>query len=200
MPEAPKAAVDHRADFQTMSEGNADDFAIIRGRLSQFARKLPERIMAHLRLLECDFGGFPVDGLEHSLQAATRAYRAGEDEEYVVCALLHDIGDFLCTQNHADLGAAVLKPFVSERHHWMLSHHAIFQGYYFFHHLGLDRHMREQFRGHPDFEFTARFCHLYDQNAFERDYDSMPLAAFEPMLHRVLAQPQQSIYGHSLVD
>src|SRR6185295_6255937 len=154
--------------------------------LVEFSRRLPDRVLAHLRLLDGDYGGFAVDRLTHSLQTATLAHRAGEDEEYVVCALLHDIGDTLGSFNHADVGAAIVKPFVSEANHWMVEQHAIFQGYYFFHHLGLDREMREQFRGHPHFEYTAQFCHLYDQAAFDPDYESMPLEAFEPMLMRVM--------------
>ena len=106
---------------------------------------------AHLKMLEGDCGGFAVDRLEHSLQSATLAHRDGMDEEYVVCALLHDIGDILASANHAELGATILKPFVSEENYWMMQHHGIFQGYYFFHYLGLDRNMREQFRGHPAF-------------------------------------------------
>jgi predicted HD phosphohydrolase len=70
----------------------------------------------------------PADRLTHSLQTATLAYRAGEDEEYVVCALLHDLGDTLGTYNHADIAAAILKPFVSEQNHWIIEKHGIFQG------------------------------------------------------------------------
>ena len=97
------------------------------------------------------------------------------------------MGDILGSYNHAEIGAAILKPFVSEQNHWMLNHHGIFQGYYFFEHLGLDKDMREQFRGHEHFEYTAQFCHLYDQCAFDKDYESMPLEAFEPMVQKVLA-------------
>ena len=101
---------------------------------------------------------FPVDRLQHSLQTATRAHRGGEAEDYVVMALLHDIGDTLGAYNHPDIAAAILKPFVDERLHWIAQQHGIFQGYYFFHYIGLDRDMREAFRGHPHFEDTARFC------------------------------------------
>ncbi len=89
------------------------------------------------------------------------------DEEYVVCALIHDIGDILCSASHADLGATIMKPYVSEANYWTMAHHGIFQGYYFFHYLGLDRDMRDQFRGHPHFERTAMFCARHDQNAFD---------------------------------
>ena len=188
-----KEALD-RAKFTAMTEGTAEDWAAI-GRASQAHRgEHVDRIVSHLKLLDNDYGGFSVDRLEHSLQTATRAHRAGQDEEYVVCALLHDIGDILLPASHAELGAAILKPYISERNHWMLEHHGIFQGYYFFQHLGLDRDMREQFRGHPDFEYTAQFCHLYDQNSFDPAYDSMPLDAFVPMMRRVMDVPKHSIY------
>jgi predicted HD phosphohydrolase len=186
-----------QAKFHAMTEGTAEDWQAIAAANGAFARELPDRLLAHLELLRGDCGGFSVDRLEHSLQTATRAHRDGRDEEYVVCALIHDIGDILGPSNHAEIGAVILKPYVSERNHWMLDHHGVFQGYYFFHHLGLDRDMREQFRGHPDFEYTAQFCHLYDQSAFDPNYDTMPLSAFEPMLRRVVASPKRSIYKRS---
>ena len=184
-----------RATFTTMERSTGNDWAILSQSFVEFAAKLPDRVLAHLKLLDGDYGGFAVDRLTHSLQTATLAHRAGEDEEYVVCALLHDIGDTLGSFNHADIAAAMLRPFVSEANHWMLEKHGVFQGYYFFHHLGLDRNMREQFRGHPHFERTALFCELYDGPAFDPRCDSMPLAAFEPMVRRLLAMPRQSIYA-----
>ena len=86
--------------------------------------------------------------------------------------------------------------FISEKNHWMLNHHGIFQGYYFFDHLGLDKNMRDRFKGHDYFEYTAQFCHLYDQCAFDPSYKSMSLDDFEPMVHRVLSKPKNSIYKH----
>ncbi len=189
-----------RAQFREMLEGTAEDWAIIAGHSKAFNTGLAKRVIDHLKLLDGDFGGFPVDRLTHSLQTATRAHRAGEDEEYVVCALLHDIGDTLGSYNHPDVAAAILKPFVSEQNHWMVANHGVFQGYYFFHHLGLDREMREQFRGHPHFEHTARFCHLYDQAAFDPDYDSLPLDAFIAMVERLFASPKTSMYLKALKD
>ena len=141
-----------------------------------------------------DTGGFAVSRLEHSLQTATRAMRDGRDEEYVVCALMHDIGDLMGPANHAEVGAVIMKPYVSDANFWMMDKHGVFQGYYFFHHIGLDREMREQYRGHPHFEYCAQFCQLYDQNSFEPDYDTAPLEVFEPMLRRVIARPKASIY------
>jgi predicted HD phosphohydrolase len=184
----------HRAAFRNMEESTADDWAVISSQFFPYARGLADRVLAHLRLLDGDYGGFPVDRLQHSLQTATRAHRAGESEDFVVAALLHDIGDTLGSFNHPDIAAAILKPFVDDRLHWIVEHHGIFQGYYFFHHLGMDRDMREKFRGHPHFEDTAHFCEAYDQAAFDPDYDSAPLSFFEPMVQRLFAAPRRSIY------
>lgn len=184
-----------RAGFTAMEHGTQEDWAIIGGHFGQFSRGLADRVLAHLRLLDGDYGGFPVDRLEHSLQTATRAHRDGRDEQYVVTALLHDIGDTLGSYNHPEIAAAILRPFVSEELHWIADKHGIFQGYYFFHHLGMDRNLREGFRGHPHFEATAEFCHQYDQSAFDPAYDSAPLSFFEPMVQRVFARPINSIYA-----
>lgn len=186
-----------RASFTRMQDSTRQDWQLIGGEFRQFAKGLPEQVMRHLQLLEGDYGGFPVDRYTHSLQTATRALRDGRDDEYVVCALLHDIGDTLGAFNHPDIAAAILKPFVAEENLWMVQHHGIFQGHYFFHHLGMDRDMREQFRGHPHFERTAEFCELYDNPAFDTNAETLPIAEFEPMLRRLFAQPRNSIYRAS---
>jgi predicted HD phosphohydrolase len=183
-----------RAGFTTMEASTSDDWMSIGAEFLAFSQKLPERILAHLRLLDGDYGGFQVDRLTHSLQTATLAQRDGRGEEYVVCALLHDIGDTLGSFNHPDIAAAILKPFVSEENLWMVEKHGIFQGYYFFHHLGMDRNMREQYRGHPHFEYTAEFCARYDGPAFNPKGETLPLSFFEPMVRRVCAVPKQTIY------
>ena len=184
------------AQFHAMTDGTKEDWRIIgEASIHNFAG-LPERLMAHLELLPGHFGGFAVDRLTHSLQTATRAERAGRDDEYVLCALVHDIGDTLGPANHADIAAAILKPFVSEQNHWMVEQHGIFQGYYFFHHLGGNRDMRERFRDHPWFDYCAEFCAEYDQNSFDPDYPTEPLAHFEPLIRSVLAAPKRSIYNY----
>jgi predicted HD phosphohydrolase len=188
------AAYPDRVAFTRMQESTAEDWRVIGADFVQFSTKLPDRVMAHLQLLDGDYGGFPIDRLQHSLQTATRAAKAGRDDEYVVCALLHDIGDTLGTFNHPDIAAAVVKPFVSEQNHWIVAQHGIFQGYYFFHHLGLDRDMREQFRDHPWFDAAAEFCAEYDAPAFDAKGETFALAEFEPLLRRVFAMPKQSIY------
>jgi predicted HD phosphohydrolase len=183
-----------RAAFTSMEESTAEDWMAIGAEFLTFSHKLPDRILDHLRLLDGDYGGFAVDRLTHSLQTATRAHRDGRDDEYVVCALLHDIGDTLGSFNHADIAAAILRPFVSEANHWTVEKHGIFQGYYFFHHLGMDRNLREQSRGHPHFERTAEFCAKYDGPAFDPNGETLPLAFFEPLVRAVCAAPKRTIY------
>ena len=184
-----------RAKFTAMTDGTQEDWAIIAGHYGDFAKGLPDRVLAHLKLLDGDFGGFPICRLEHSLQTATRAHRDGRDEAYVVMALLHDIGDTLGTFNHPEVAASIVKPFVSEEVHWICQNHGHFQGYYYFHYLGMDRESREQFRGNPHFEACAEFCEKYDQAAFDPDYQSEPLEFFEPMVRRVMTRPINSLYA-----
>ncbi|MEQ8231146.1 MAG: HD domain-containing protein [Gammaproteobacteria bacterium] len=183
-----------RPSFKSLSTSTAEDWAGICDEHRRFCAGLPDRVLAHLRLLDSDYGGFPVDRLQHSLQSAALAAEDGRDEEYVVCALLHDIGDTLGPANHPDVAAAILQPFVSEANHWMIKHHGIFQGYNFFHHLGMDRNMREQYRGSPWFDYTAEFIAKYDDPAFDADHPKLDLALFEPMVRRVFAEPKHTIY------
>ena len=184
----------NQATFSHMKDGKAEDWQVIASSFGEFAKGLPDRILSHLKMLEGDFGGFPVDRLTHCLQTATPAHRDGKDDEYVVCALLHDIGDTLGTYNHADVAAVLLEPFVSDANYWMVKHHAIFQGYFFFHYLGMNRDMRDQYRDHPHFERTIEFVHKYDSPAFDPDAETLPLSYFEPMVQRVFAQPVRSLY------
>ncbi len=183
-----------QASFTHMKDGTAEDWQTIARSFGSFAKGLPDRIMDHLMLLEGDFGGFPIDRLTHCLQTATLAHRDGKDDEYVVCALLHDIGDTLGSYNHADVAAVLLEPFVSEANHWMVKHHAIFQGYYFFHYLGMDRNLRDNYKDHPHFRRTIEFVSKYDSPAFDPNGETLPLSYFEPMVRQVFAKPVRSLY------
>ena len=174
--------------FTRMEEGTREDYELLDRLAEEQTATLPERVLESLRGLAGSFDGYPVDRLTHSLQSATRAERDGRDEEYVVCALLHDIGDMLAPWNHSDFAASVLRPYVSEENWWMVKHHGIFQGYYYFHHLGGDRNERERYRDHPCYERTVKFCALYDQNCFDPAYDHLPLEHFEPMVRRIFAR------------
>jgi len=180
--------------FKSLSESSAEDWQTIVAEQRVYIAALPDRIIDHMQLLAGDYGGFPIDRLQHCLQSAELAAEAGEDDEYVVCALLHDIGDTLGSTNHPDVAAAILYPFVSEANHWMIKHHAIFQGYNFFHHLGMDREMRARFRDSRYYEQTERFVRLYDDPAFDYDKPALSIAPFESALRKVFSDPKNSMY------
>ena len=171
-----------RAKFTQMKNGDAEDYSIIAASNAKDYDHLADKVLNHLLELKDDYGGFQVDRLTHSLQTATRAYRDGKDNEYVVCALIHDIGDNLAPANHAEFAATILEPFVSEENYWIVKHHGIFQGYYFFEFLGLDKNMREQFIDNPYYESCKEFCEKYDQNSFDPDYEFFDLEFFVPMV------------------
>jgi len=183
-----------QATFTEMLNGTEEEYAIIGEHHADYSKGLADRILKHLMLLEGDTGGFAVDRLTHCVQTATRAHRDGRNEEYVVCALLHDIGDTIATANHADLAATMLQPFVSEKNYWIVKHHGIFQGYYFWEYLGLDKNTRDQFKDSDHWKDCAEFCAKYDQNSFDPEYDNMSLEEFEPMVRNVFSKPKNSPY------
>jgi predicted HD phosphohydrolase len=187
-----------RAGFNRMDESTQADWQIIGGEFMQFAKGLPDRVLAHLKLLEGDYGGFPIDRYTHCLQTATLALKDGRSDEYVVCALLHDIGDTLGSFNHPEIAAAILKPFVNEADLFMVQNHGIFQGYNFFHYIGMDRNLRDNFKSSPHYSHTEEFVALYDNRAFDAKLETFPMIEFEPILRRVMAQPKQSVYKAAL--
>ena len=174
--------------FTRMSDGTAEDYVVLDRHEQEFVAGLADRVLAQLETLRRSYSGFQVDRFEHSLQTATRAYRDGADEETVVAALLHDIGDLIAPANHSEYAAAVLKPYLSEGPYWTVKHHGLFQLYCYGHHVGLDRNARERYRGHPHFERTVEFCDKWDQVSFDPNYESMPLEAFEPSVRRIFAR------------
>jgi predicted HD phosphohydrolase len=176
-----------QVNWTRMEDGTKEEFVSLINFEEEYNANHIERVLGHLKLLDEDWGGYKINRYQHSLQSATLAYNDGTDEEMVVAALLHDIGDIISPYNHGELAAAVLKPYVSERVHWIVANHAIFQGYYFNHHLGGDRNARDRFKDHPWYDDCVYFCYNYDQNAFDPDYDTKPLEFFEPMVRRVFA-------------
>ena len=174
--------------FTRMDQGTKEDYELVAADESAEIAAFPNRLLGWLAEMDTP-GPYRVTRMEHSLQAATRAHRAGEDEEMVVAALLHDIGDVLGPANHSEVAAALLRPYVSERIYWVVKHHGLFQGYYYNHHFGQDRNQRDRFKDHEWYEDTVRFCHEYDQVSFDPAYDAEPLQLFEPMVRRLLAEP-----------
>lgn len=179
-----------RVSFTRMADGTREDYELL-GRLEEeYIKELPDRLLQALDALKSSLSGYQVSRYEHSLQSATRAYRDSRGEEYVVAALLHDIGDVLAPYTHGEMVAAILKPFVSEEVCWVVKYHGLFQMYYYAHHNGGDRHARDRFKDHPYYDACAEFCEKYDQNCFDPAYDSLPVEFFEPMVRRVFAEPR----------
>jgi predicted HD phosphohydrolase len=177
-----------RVSFTRMDEGSKEDYEVVAEDEAAEIAAFPDRVLEWLVAMDTP-SPYRVTRLEHSLQAATRAHRAGESEEMVVACLLHDIGDVLGPANHSEVAAAVLRPYVSERIYWIVKHHGLFQGYYYNHHYNQDPNARDIYRDHEWFDDTVRFCADYDQVSFDPEYESEPLEFFEPMVRRVLAQP-----------
>ena len=175
--------------FSRLDETTAEDWKRIEELDRPFMAATADRVLRHLECLREAQKSMSCDRYDHSLQTATRAFRDGQDEEMIVAALFHDIGDVLAPHDHGALAADILKPFVASKTEWLLRHHPVFQGYYFFDKIGQDRHARERYRGHPAFELTAMFCEKYDQVAFDPHYESMPIQEFEPMVRRLFALP-----------
>ena len=172
-----------------MQDGTREEYEFLDRMEDEYKAGLPDRILEALRKLEHSISGYRISRLEHSLQGATRAFRAGESEEVIVAVLLHDIGDELATYSHSEMAAAILRPFVSDKLYWIVKHHGVFQMYYYAHHCGGDRNSRDRYRDHPWYQDAVDFCHNYDQNCFDPEYDSRPLEFFEPIVRRVMNQP-----------
>jgi len=180
--------------FASLAETTVEDWQRIEEIERPFLSATADRVLGHLLALQDSPASMEVGRYEHSLQTATRAFRDNQDEETVVAALLHDIGDLLAPHDHGAFVAAVMKPFISPATEWLLRHHPVFQGYFFFDKIGKDRHERDRYRGHPAFERTVLFCERYDQVAFDINYESMPLAPFEPMVRRLFAREPWALW------
>ena len=174
--------------FTQMKDGDREDYDL----LSSFEEKhiigTADRVIRVLKSLDNSLGGYKVSRLEHSLQTASRALRDSANEEMIVASLLHDIGDEIAPLNHSELAAAVLKPFVSEKTAWIIEKHGLFQTYYYNHHYGKDKNLRDKYVGHAHFKDTVDFCHKWDQASFDPVYDTIPLKDFVPMIGRIFSR------------
>jgi predicted HD phosphohydrolase len=174
--------------YRAMSEMTPADCEILQAYEEIENAGYPDRLIAAVKNLQKYQGPVQVDRFEHSLQSATRAHRDGRDEEYVVAALLHDIGDGLAPHSHGLMVGAILKPYISERYCWMVEKHTVFQFKYRGHLIGVNPDVRDKYKDHPYYDDCAEFCEKYDQNCFDPNYDTLPLSFFEPMVHRVFGK------------
>jgi predicted HD phosphohydrolase len=183
------------ANFHNLQDASPEDLGIIAEEQAKNAHHVTNHLLDHLMLLKGDFGGFPIDRYEHCLQTATRAYHDKRDAEYVVCALLHDIGDILAPYNHGEVIAEILRPYIKEENYWMLQHHGIFQGYYFWGKIGLDKNARDKYKSSPHYDHTVEFCEKYDTPSFDKTYASLDIDIFRPLIESVVKNIQNNIYS-----
>lgn len=176
--------------FTEMKQGTQADYLLLDRYEQAHTATVADRLLTALTSLQQGLTGYQIDRLQHSLQSATRAEADGANEEWVVAALLHDIGDDLAPMNHSEFAAAIIKPYVSEEVHWVVAHHGVFQMAYYAHHLGKDPNARERYRDHPFFDSCVRFCERWDQPSFDPNYPTKPLEYFAPMVRRVFAAEQ----------
>ena len=179
--------MDH-VKFTAMKDGDAEDYAFLTEHEVEYTKGTADRLLNALVALDEGLSGYKVTRLGHSLQSATRAERDGADTDWVVSALLHDIGDIFAPYNHDEYAAAILKPFVREQCTWVVEKHGDFQMIYYGHHVGGDAHKRDAYEGHPYFEDCAAFCERWDQASFDPDYDSFPIEHFAERVQEVFAR------------
>ncbi len=178
-------------NFTAMEHGTREDYELVSRHDAHNASQLADRVLEWMRSMDGD-SPYQISRLEHSLQTATRAEADGASDEMVICALLHDIGDVIGPHNHSQAAAALLRPYVSEKSYWIVLHHGLFQGYYWFHHFDMDRNAREALKDHPYYEACAAFCAQWDQVSFDPDYPTRPLAHFEDRLRALFAREPQN--------
>jgi predicted HD phosphohydrolase len=174
--------------FRRMEDGTREDYELLDRSEREYALGLPDSILTALRKLDHSLEGYPVSRLGHSLQAATRALKDGADDELIVAALIHDVGDELAPYNHAEMAAAIIRPYVRPEVSWIVEQHGLFQNYYYVHHMGGNRNARDRFRDHPWFEACRSFCANWDQCSFDPDYPTEPLSTFEPLVREIFSR------------
>ncbi|WP_147124295.1 HD domain-containing protein [Shimia ponticola] len=174
--------------FTAMKDGDKEDYDLLHPLEVEYASGTADRLLTALVSLDESLSGYQITRLGHSLQSATRAERDGADTDWIVSALLHDIGDIFAPYNHDEYAATILKPFVREQCTWVVEKHGDFQMLYYGHHVGGDRHKRDQWAGHPYFDDCAVFCERWDQASFDPDYDTQPIAHFADRVREVFAR------------
>lgn len=180
---------DQTVTFTQMKDGTRDDYRMLHELERPFHAGTADRLLAELaRQADETLSGYKVTRLEHGLQAATRARRDGADIDWVVAALLHDIGDGLAPQNHDKMAAEIMRPFMREEVVWTVEHHGVFQMVYYAHHLGWDRELRQKYADSPYYQSCVDFCERWDQSSFDPDYKMDPLESFEADVHQVFAR------------
>ncbi len=171
--------------FTRMDESTAEQWSRIGAATNANQGRVADAILGLLGALGDITDEFATDQLTHCLQTATRAERAGADDEVVFASLCHDIGKAISVPNHPAIAAEIIKPYVRDDVYHMIRTHQDFQGRHYYHHFGGDPTLREQYRSEPWFDLTERFADEWDQTSFDPDYDTLPLEHFEPLVRRL---------------
>ena len=174
--------------FTEMKQGSKEDYLLLNQHEQKYIAETADRIIKFMSGLNSTLEGYKITRLEHSLQTATRALKDKADEEMVVAALLHDIGDELAPLNHSEYAASILKPFVSEKTHWIIEKHGEFQMYYYAHHLGANHNLRDKYKNHKYYNDVLNFCENWDQASFDPNFKSLTLKDFEPLVKRIFSR------------
>ena len=159
-----------KVSFTAMEHASRADYDLVFEHDTENMRAQAARVIEWLKMMDGN-SPYQVSRLEHCLQTATRAQRDGADDETIVCALLHDIGDVIAPANHSQAAAALLRPYVSDKNYWIVLTHGLFQGYYWMHHYDEDRNLRDQHKDHPYYQDCIDFCAKWDQKSFDPDYE-----------------------------
>ena len=181
-----------RVKFTQMKHGSKEDYLLLEKHEKKYIEGTADRLIKFMSSLNSTLEGYQVSRLEHSLQTATRALNDKADDEMIVASLLHDIGDELAPLNHSEYAAAVLKPYVSEKTHWVIEKHGEFQMYYYAHHLGGNKNQREKYKGHKYYQDTVNFCENWDQKSFDPNFKSLNLRSFEPLVKKIFSRKPYS--------
>ena len=179
-------------NFIQMKDGTKEDYLLLSKHEKKFIESTTDRTIKFMSGLTKTLEGYKINRLEHSLQTATRALNDKANDEMIVAALLHDIGDELAPLNHSEYAAAVLKPYVSEKTHWIVEKHGEFQMYYYAHHLGGNKNQRDKYKGHKYYQDTLEFCENWDQKSFDPNFRSMSLKEFEPFVKKIFSRKPYS--------
>ena len=171
-----------------MKDGTKEDYLLLNKHEKKYIEGTADRLIKFMSGLNNTLEGYQITRLEHSLQTATRTLNDKADDEMIVAALFHDIGDELAPLNHSEYAGTVLKPYVSEKTHWIIEKHGEFQMYYYAHHLGGNRNERDKYKGHKYYKDTVDFCENWDQKSFDPNYKSLTLKDFEPHVKKIFSR------------
>ena len=181
-----------KVKFKQMKDGTKEEYLLLDKHEKKYIQSTADRLINFMSGLNNTLEGYQITRLEHSLQTASRALNDKANDEMIVAALFHDIGDELAPLNHAEYAAAVLKPYVSEKTHWIVEKHGEFQMYYYADHLNGNRNQRDKYKGHKYYQDTLNFCENWDQKSFDPNFKSLTLKDFEPFVKKIFKRTPYS--------